>query len=275
MADHNPAQKLRVNVDIQGSSHDGLSGFYEVFLRRFKFVGHVMILVPLYALASICLGLSLAPALALYNFVSAATASWPFWFQYPALGISVGVGYFLYGFTLILVVPAANALMTAYLKPWRGPYYSVGAMRWYIHNALTYVARYTFLEFVTPTPFNIMFYRLMGMRIGRGTQLNSTHISDPSLITIGENVTIGGSATIVGHYGVGGFLVMAPVTIGNGATVGLKATIMGGVTIGENVKVLPNSVVLPKTKIPSGETWGGVPAQKIEIAKLKRTKEVA
>lgn len=101
------------------------------------------------------------------------------------------------------------------------------------------------------------------MTIGRGTTINSTCISDPAMIELGDQVTIGGSATIVAHYGQGGYLVLAPTKIGNGATIGLRATIMGGVDIGANAKILPNSVVLPKSVIPSNETWGGVPAQKI------------
>ena len=275
MSDNHLPPKARVDLDPQGSAHSGLSGYYEVILRRFKAAVHMITLVPLYGLASICLGLSLAPGLAFYRFVSAATGDAPFWLQLPVTATAIGVGYFFYGFTLLLLVPIANTLMAAWLKPWRGPYYSLGAVRWYIHNALTYLVRFTFLEFVTPTPFNIMFYRMMGMRIGRGTQINSTHISDPSLITMGENVTIGGSATIVAHYGMGGFLVLAPVTICKGATIGLKATIMGGAVIGENAKILPNSVVLPKTHVPNGETWGGVPAQKIEISKLRRPRKAA
>jgi acetyltransferase-like isoleucine patch superfamily enzyme len=107
----------------------------------------------------------------------------------------------------------------------------------------------------------------MGMKIGRGTIINSTWISDPSMIELGKRVTIGGSVTMVAHYGQGGLLIIAPIKIGDGCTIGLKSSIMGGTTIGEKAKILPHSVVLPKTVIPAGETWGGVPAQKIESKK--------
>jgi acetyltransferase-like isoleucine patch superfamily enzyme len=69
------------------------------------------------------------------------------------------------------------------------------------------------------------------------------------------------------HYGQGGYLVLAPIKIGDKVTVGLRSSIMGGVTIGEGAKILPHSIVLPKTQIPAGETWGGVPAQKIILKK--------
>ena len=66
--------------------------------------------------------------------------------------------------------------------------------------------------------------------------------------------------TLLAHYGQGGFFsVLAPVKIGDGVTVGLKASIMGGVEIGMGAKIIPHSVVLPKTIIPPGETWAGFP----------------
>lgn len=103
----------------------------------------------------------------------------------------------------------------------------------------------------------------MGMKIGTGTVINTAYISDPSMIQMGKKVTIGGSVTIVGHYGQAGLLIISPVRIGDNCTIGLKASIMGGVTIGNNVKIMPHSVVMPKTTIPDGETWGGVPAKKV------------
>ena len=140
----------------------------------------------------------------------------------PAYAFAIAFGYFLYGFTLIFLAPLINFLMRGNLKAWRGPYYSAESFKWFLHNGLTYLVRFTFLEFITPSPVSLLFYRMMGMKIGRGTIINSTWISDPSLIEMGEKVTIGGSVTIVAHYGQGGLLVISPVKIGDGCTIGLK-----------------------------------------------------
>ncbi|MCB0350065.1 MAG: hypothetical protein KDD38_02705, partial [Bdellovibrionales bacterium] len=161
------------------------------------------------------------------------------------------------------IIPLVNFLLRSKPKVFRGPYYSIDFLRWYIHNALTYVARYTFLEFITPTPLNLLFFKMMGMHIGRGTQINTTNISDPALITMGNYVTIGGSATLCAHYGQEGYLVISPVKIGDKVTIGLKASVMGGVEIGDGAKIMPHSAVLPKTIIGAGEVWGGVPAVKL------------
>lgn len=258
----------REDLDTRSSSHHGLKGFFETALRRFKLLVHCLVLVPLAALFFSCIGASLTPGIALMRWTSELSQSWPSLLQYFAWGTALGASYFAYGFSMIVIVPSVCFVLRARATLFRGPYYSIETAKWYISNGLLYLVRYSFLEFVTPTPFNLLFYRLMGMKIGRGAQINSTHISDPAMIELGKKVTIGGSAVIVAHYGQAGYLVIAPVKIGDGATIGLRATIMGDVEIGANAKVLPNSVVLPKTRIPAGEVWGGVPARRLDPREL-------
>ena len=252
------------------SERKGFAGFLENLLRKFQILVHLALVGPLYLIGSCCLGLAVVPGIFLFQWATGLSQDWPTLARYWILGSSLGAGYFLYGFSMLAIAPALNFIFQARISAWRGPYYSLPAIRWYIHNGLTYLVRYTFLEFVTPTPMNLLFYRWMGMKIGDGTLINSTHISDPSLITMGRKVTIGGSVSIVGHYGQGGYLVLAPVKIGDKATIGLRAILMGGVEIGNEAKILPGSVVLPKTKVPAGETWGGVPARKLNPEELKQ-----
>jgi acetyltransferase-like isoleucine patch superfamily enzyme len=263
----NSEQKRPVRLDTASkrSERKGFAGFFETLLRKFSVLLQVMMMLPLYVFACVCGGLGLVPALSFYHWVAKVSQTWPSPAQHFATGTSIIAAFFIFGFSSILILPTVNFVTRSNLRAWRGPYFSLEAIRWYIHNGAVYLLRYSFLEFVTPSPFLNWFYQLMGMKIGRGTIINSTCISDPSLITMGENVTIGGSATIVGHYGQGGYLVLAPVVIEDNVTIGLRAIIMGGAQIGKGAKILPNSVVLPKTVIPAGETWGGVPAQKISV----------
>lgn len=253
----------RVDVDSNQSQKSGVAGFFESFLRSFRNLAHLILLLPVYGLGCFLAGTAATPALLFFRWAFHATEGMHFAMRGWLLAMSLGACYFMFGMCLIMVVPAFNFIFRTHLHAWRGPYYSLESIKWYIHNGTTYMVRYSFLEMITPTPFNLLYFKAMGMKIGRGTAINSSCISDPSLISLGEKVTIGGSATIVGHYGQGGFLILAPVKIGNNVTIGLKATIMGGVEIGDGAKVMANSVVLPKTIIPAGETWAGVPAVKI------------
>ncbi len=265
--------KRRTNVDSTTSRRSGIAGYAERFFRTFRELSQIVLLLPLYAMGCAWISLAVLPGLAVFRIVFLSTRSWPIFFRLWALGCSACLGYLFYGLSLVLLLPLLNFILRLKPKAWRGPYYSLPAVPWFIHNGITYVMRFTFLEFITPSPLNILFYRLMGMHIGRGTIINTSHISDPALISMGEKVTIGGSATIVGHYGQSGFLVLAPVSIGDRATIGLRATIMGGVKIGREAKILAHSVVMPKTIVGDGEIWGGVPARKIPLSDLVRQRD--
>ncbi len=248
----NAPHKVQEDVDSVVSSRTGIAGFVETALRRFRVGGYIVALIPLYIIAILAMGVSATPGVLLFTKMTHSAQSLPQLLYYGVVACSLIMAYFLYGFTLIFVIPLTNFMMPFRLRPFRGGYYSLAAVPWYFHNALTYIARYTFLEFITPTPFNIMFYRMMGMKIGKGVHLNTTNISDPCLIEIEDKVTIGGSVHLIAHYASKGYLIVERVKLGKGTTVGLKATIMGDVQIGEGSVIAPHEVILPKSRLPAG-----------------------
>jgi hypothetical protein len=245
-------ENKRENLDAVTTERKGIGGLLELFLRKFRLVSFIIALLPLYFISFLAMGIAAAPGIWFFDLLSGISLEWHAVLHYMAMGCGIVFGYLIYGISLLFVLPIFNFLLPFRLKPFRGSYFSLSTVPWYFHNALTYVARYTFLEFVTPTPLNTLFYKMMGMKIGKGSQINTTNISDPCLIEIGEKVTIGGSATLIAHYASQGYLVVDRLKIGNKATVGLKATIFGDVDIGEGAIVAPHEVILPKSRIPEG-----------------------
>lgn len=245
-------QKGGVDVDAATSERKGIGGVIETALRRFRTGGYIVALIPLYIVGIFGMGLSATPAVYFFNFITDLAQTLPEVVYYIVFSSTLVASYFIYGLFLIFIMPLFNFLMPFRLKPFRGMYYSLTSVPWYFHNAFTYIVRYTFLEFITPTPLNMMFYRLMGMKIGKGAHINTTNISDPCLIEIEDKVTIGGSVHLIAHYASKGFLIVEPVKIRKGATIGLKATVMGDVEIGEGAVIAPHEVILPKSRIPAG-----------------------
>ena len=246
---------------------------FDRFLRRFARASYFVAVLLVYVVASTALGLALAPALWAFRHLAAWSERLPG--PLPLLGTatSAALCFFLAGLALLVVVPAYNWVLPTRVRPFKGGYYSIHVLPWFIHNALFYLVRYTFLPFVTLTPFGIWFLKAMGMRIGRHAFVNTEYISDPQLITLGDDAALGGSVRIFAHYGGGGSFVIAPVVIGRRATIGLGATVMGDVEVGEGATVLPHSVLLPGSRVGPGETWGGVPARRIEREEMDRFKE--
>lgn len=222
----------------------------EAFFRKFRTLAFSVVMAPIAFLYIFCMGISLTPGITLVTHVHEWTEGWHFILRNALLGLSVATTFFSYGLTLIFVVPLVNKLLPLKVKPHRASWFSLSVIPWYYHNALTYLVRYTFLDFITPTPLNKLFYQMMGMKIGKGSMINTSNISDPCLIEIGDYVTIGGSASLVAHYGQKGVLIIEKLVIKDKATIGLKASLFGDVVIGKGALVKAHEVVMPKTRIP-------------------------
>jgi acetyltransferase-like isoleucine patch superfamily enzyme len=242
-------------------------------IRRYNNAAYATTVLCLYLVGCVGLGIALAPALWLIAKAGPMILALNGLHKWPLLGFLGAVAFFVFGMSLLVVVPILNRLLPTRIESFKGGYYTFAALPWYVHNALFYMVRFTFLSFVTFTPFGIWFLRAMGMKIGRRPFINTEYISDPQLITLGDDVALGGSVTIFAHYGGGGNLVIEPVEIGDGATIGLGATVMGDVKVGPRATVLAHSVLLPGSRVGEGETWGGVPARPIPREQMELIKE--
>jgi len=247
--------------------------FLDRLTRRYSRTAYVLVVLCVYAMVSTVLALALAPAIWCWEYVAGWSASLPTVERLVGLGLASALGFFVFGFALLIVVPIYNLVLPTRVRPFKGGYYTLRAAPWLLHNALFYLVRYTFLPFVTLTPFGIWFLKAMGMKIGRHAFINTEYISDPQLITVGDDAALGGSVRICAHFGGGGHLTVAPVTIGDRATLGLAVTVMGDVQVGAEATVLPNSVLLPGSRVGAGETWGGVPARLITREEMDAFKQ--
>jgi hypothetical protein len=244
-------KKKRLDPESTVSDKRGLSGVIESVFRSFRRMTFFIVLAPMALVYIFCLAAAFfMPLLMLYKTYSYFSGSETY-YLICALSIVLPICYFVFAVVLMLVVPLVNFLLPLRLKPMRCTWYSLEVIPWYYHNALVQLVRYTVLDIFTPTPFNILFFRLMGMKIGKNVMINTTNISDPCMIELGDNVTIGGSATLFAHYGMKGLLIVEPTIIKKGSTIGLKASVMGDVVVGDNSMVSPHDVLLPKTRLES------------------------
>jgi acetyltransferase-like isoleucine patch superfamily enzyme len=257
---------------VNSSKNPPPASALDALLRRFARISYHVFVVLVVAIAASAMGWALAPALWVWHAASVWSAALPEAPRYLVLGLALAAAFFVFGFALLVVVPVYNLVLPTRVRPFKGGYYTIHAVPWALHNVLFYLVRYTFLPFVTLTPFGIWFLKAMGMRIGRHAFVNTDRISDPRLITLGDDVTLGGSVRIFAHYGGGGNLVIEPVFIDDRATVGIGVTIMGDVRIGKGAVILPHSAVLPGSRVGAGETWGGVPARPIPRDEMDRIK---
>ena len=216
----------------------------------------------LFVEVSAVVGLALFPTVSLWLWVEPQLTAGPL--KVLLLCILGAFGYFLYGLSLLLIVPVARwvtfSLGTSLGKY---PYVSFRGYQWASYNALILIVRFSFINWIRATPFNVFFYRLMGMTVGARTQINTAVVADCNLISIGEDTVIGGDVTLIAHAVEGPNLVTARVKIGSRVTVGLMSVIMPGCEIGDGAVLAANAVLKKGTIIGPGEVWGGVPARRI------------
>ena len=249
-------RERRPDVNKQESKLKGNLGLIENFIRKSRNLAALVIGALILTLFALILGLSLAPGvwlvLTIYHYMSGQTL----FYQGLACALAIGFSFPMFIVSLIFIVPLFNKLLPLPVKAYRGPWYALPTIGWYVHNSLTYLVRYTVLDLITPSPLNVLFFKMMGMKIGRNVMINTSNISDPCLIELGDHVTIGGSATMMAHYGMDGYLVIDKLVIGKRSMVGLKASLFGGVTIGENSMIAPGAIVYPKTIIGDDIKFG-------------------
>jgi len=174
------------------------------------------------------------------------------------------LAYFGYGLTLTVLVPIVRWVTFAIGTPLgKYPYISFKGYQWASYNALILIVRFSFINWIRATPFNVFFYRLMGMKVGARTQINTAVVADCNLVTVGEDSVIGGDVTLIGHAVEGPNLVTAPVKIGNRVTVGLMAVVMPGCEIGDGAVLAANAGRKKGTVVGPGEVWGGVTAKQL------------
>jgi acetyltransferase-like isoleucine patch superfamily enzyme len=247
--------------------------FLDRLTRRYSRTAYVLVVLVVYAIAISAFALALTPAVFLWQWLAELGTGMSRLGQALTMALGTATAFFVFGFALLIVIPVYNFLLPTRIEPFKGGYYTLRAAPWLLHNALFYLVRYTFLPFVTLTPFGVWFLKAMGMKIGRHAFVNTEYISDPRLITIGDDAALGGSVRICAHFGGGGHLTVSRVTIGARATLGLAVTVMGDVEVGAGATVLPHSVLLPGSRVGAGETWGGVPARLITREEMDTFKE--
>ncbi len=223
----------------------------------------VAVTLLLFVECAVVLGLAAWPAALLWQ----AAADWlPLTGAWRTLALCVAAtaGWFVFGLTLLVILPVARWVLFATGSPvGRFPYLSWNAYRWASYNSLTLILRFSFMNWIRVTPFLPLYHRLMGMKVGRRVQFNTAVVADQNLIEVGDDSVVGGDVTLVCHAAEAGYLVVAPVRIGRRVTLGLLAVVMPGCEIGDDAVVAAGAVLAKGTRVGPGELWGGVPARRI------------
>ena len=221
----------------------------------------------LHLLAILVLGFSLSPMIFFLVSVWRACAAFPLAVKVLFFSSSIAFGYFLFGLTLIALCVFTKNLFGFKIVPGLHSYHSWESLHWMAYNSMILLANSAFLDVLRLSPFQTLFYRWMGARVGNNVNINTGGLADLSLLDIGDNVTIGGGVALICHGAERGFLRLAPTRIGTGASIGLNSVIMPDCQIGDGASIAPCSYLPKGTHIPPRGAWGGNPVHDLRAAR--------
>ncbi len=213
------------------------------------------------------IGVSLFQMICFFYVVWKAMAFCAVWLKLLVFSLSISFGYFLFGVTLIFLCVLTKNLLGFRIKPGLFPLRSSDGHRWMGYNSLILMANAAFLDVLRISPFQTLFYRLMGAKIGKGVNINTCGLADLSMLEIGDNVILGGGVTLICHAAERGLLRLAPTKIGNNVSVGLATVIMPDCQIGDGSVIMPCSLLPKGTRIPPKSVWGGNPVKDLRAAR--------
>ncbi len=235
-------------------------------IKRLATPLQVLTTLLLYVQLSLIYGVAATPPVMFVQRLWVWRGAWPEWLQLPGFLVGCFAACFLFLFCLCIVVAVFRLVTFAGTPVGRFPYHSFKAFQWASFNALILAVRFTVMNFMRVTPFQVFFYRMMGMRVGARVQINTAIVGVANLIEVGDDSMIGGDVTLICHSAEAGKLVTAPVKIGKRVSVGLNAVILPGCQIGDGATVAAGALLPKGTFVPPGTLWAGIPARQIRGA---------
>lgn len=210
----------------------------------------------LHLLAVLLLAAALTPMVLFVRWVWRLSAGGPEALRAFLLSLSLAAGFFLFGSTLLLLCVAARHCFRFRIAAGRHSIHSKEAKNWLGYNCLVLIANAAFLDVLRLSPFQMLFYRLMGARIGSQVRINTGGLADLAMLEIGEGSVIGGGTALICHAIAREVLYLEPVRIGKWVSIGLGSVIMPGCEIGDGAVVPPLSYLAPGTRVPAKGRWG-------------------
>ncbi len=166
----------------------------------------------------------------------------------------------------VLVTPVYFVLVERGMKGFRRlqpRYCSIYDPYFWRHERLWKVPGEAYLHMFDGTPFKNLIWRGLGVRTGRRVFDDGCYLTERTLTTIGDDVTLNMGSKVQCHSQEDGTFKSDRSTIGAGCTIGVGAMVHYGVTMGDGSVLAPDSFLMKGEEIPQHARWGGNPAREM------------
>jgi non-ribosomal peptide synthetase-like protein len=185
-----------------------------------------------------------------------------------ALALERAIGTFAFALAVVaaLAVRVLHLVLTEHasraFRPLRPLNVSIYDRRFWAHER--------YWKFAQPppavldgTPFKILTWRLVGVRIGRRVFDDGCAIVEKTLTAVGDDCTLNMRSTLQAHSQEDGAFKSDRIVVGSGCTLGTASLVHYGAVVGDRVVLAPDSFLM-KGEEPRPDThWAGNPAQEV------------
>ena len=210
-----------------------------------------------YTFYGLILGVSLFPggtlitvALRYYGFAIKDGQGWIMYSSLFMVCLVIGISLFLFFISGLILMGVIIRILSLGIKPGSYEVATLTVFRWLIFSGIYTMAVTLLLPVIPMTFFSMLFFRIIGCRIGKNSQINSYMLNDAYLLEIGNNVIVGGQTDISCHIFENNKLILKPIRIGDNTMIGAHCYISPGVTIGKNCMIGLNSYIRQGKTIP-------------------------
>ncbi|MDO5625806.1 MAG: amino acid adenylation domain-containing protein [Pseudomonadota bacterium] len=185
--------------------------------------------------------------------------------DWQAFGLRL-VKFFLLALPASAVFILATVLLSAFIRWALLPKMKAGS--WPIHSN-RYLAKWlvsqiqesslAVLHGIYATVYSAPWYRLLGAKVGKETELSTALGVVPDMLTLGDECFIADAVMLGDEHIDGGWMTVQPTVVSRRSFVGNGAYVPDGSTIPENVLIGVMSAVPRHASMQPGDTWLGSP----------------
>ncbi|CAK8575846.1 unnamed protein product [Lathyrus sativus] len=115
--------------------------------------------------------------------------------------------------------------------------YSMDFVKWWALYKTQEISSKILATHLRGTVFLNYWFEMLGARIGSSVLLDTVDITDPALVSIGDEVVVAEGVLVQSHEVKKGVLSLHPIRIGNCSSIGPYAVVQKGSVVGESVEV--------------------------------------
>jgi non-ribosomal peptide synthetase-like protein len=214
-------------------------------------------------LVSVVFFLPVFPSFILIDWVD---ANWLDIFDSRMSPMMAGVSYLLMAIPASAVLVFATVLASAAFRWSVLPRLKPGS--WSVHSRVYYCkwlgnqiqeSSLAVLHGLYATVYAPWWYRLLGARVGRGTEISTAMGVVPDMLTIGTDSFVADGVMLGDERLEGGWMTLQPTVVGNRSFLGNGAFVPDGSVVPDDVLIGVQSKVPENARMNSGDTWVGNP----------------